>query len=449
MAKITFEDKLYFKISLSQLLPGKSITFPLYVYMQMNASMVLRYAVDQVPRQTEIVRYLSKGLESFCCPDEFHPAWLKYLESPAIATQTAVDGPGLATEAAVSMSVNAAAALKQAAPISGTQISDTETTPTSTAQPHTQSVAELTDEQTSTEPTPLPLPMDLTQTAVTSDGPVATLSETAALLPIAKTLARDLPGMTPKEKKEKLVNVGNIMLKSLTSIATGDQEKKWQAIQDCKMVTKSIVEIGLQSFKNRSIYDDLVALSEPDIEHSTTVSTIATIFALISGFSNETELADISMSGLIHDVGLSLIPPELALKPLSQLSEIEFKLVKEHPLEGAQILEEFGMELSPLVKMAVFQHHERFDGMGYPKKLRGVQIDERVQIIHLADLMADLMRGQITGQQMNPREAFLHIKTNQEERHEQQISFEIFVPIQQAALNHNQASEALLKKTGT
>jgi len=255
--------------------------------------------------------------------------------------------------------------------------------------------------------------------------------------------------MSPEEKKEKLVNVGQVMLKSLTSIAQEEPAKKWEALRDCQLVTETLVEIGLQSFKNRTIYDDLVALSGPDIEHSTAVATIATIFALISGFSDEAELADISMSGLLHDVGLSLIPPAIALKPIERLTEAEFKVVHEHPLEGAQIIEEFGVELSDLVKLAVLQHHERFDGMGYPKKLRGVQIDERVQIIHLADLMADLMRGLITGQQMNPTDAFEKIKRDQDERHEQHASSEIFVPIYQTALSPEQSSQLTLKKTGS
>lgn len=416
MDKFDFEGNSFFMIEIGDLKGGVPLSFPLFLYMKMNAVMILRYSIGQTPTQFELERYGRKGLQSFACPEKHHPDFLNYL-SASTAAQNPEAPPASTTTVAAS------------APLQPTP----EVTPDAAL--HTVAPVEMVQEQ---------------NPAVTNE-PKSEQAPTTVPLPLSPVDSKVLQEMTMDEKKARMQAMGQRMLKSLVEIASGDQRQKWEALRDCQQITQSIVQIGINAYKNKTIYDDLLALSGPEIEHSTAVATISTIFAMISGYFNETELADLSMSGLLHDIGLALIPPEIVNKPMNSWNDRDFKILREHPLEGAQIIEEFGAELSPLVKLVIFQHHERFDGSGYPKKLRGIQIDERVQIVHLADLVADYMRGNVTGKEMNPEQAFKLIKANQLDRGEQYISYELFEPIQQVTLKgKNTVAEASpLQKTGS
>jgi HD-GYP domain-containing protein (c-di-GMP phosphodiesterase class II) len=193
-----------------------------------------------------------------------------------------------------------------------------------------------------------------------------------------------------------------------------------------------VVEIGLQAYKHKDLYEEILAMQKSNIEHATAVSTMVVIFALINGYVDETELAELSLGALLHDVGQGLLPPQIFDKPMIRLSPADNKMYQQHPIEGAQLLEQFGDNLSDLVKRIVLQHHERYDGLGFPKRLRNLEIDERVQLITLADRLSDLIDGRYDGKKWNPSDAFEFIKQRSDNRSEQLVSDEIFIAIYQS-----------------
>ena len=79
----------------------------------------------------------------------------------------------------------------------------------------------------------------------------------------------------------------------------------------------------------------------------------------------------IRMAGSIHDIGKLSIPAEILSKP-TKLSEIEFSLIKEHARKGYEMLKDVESPW-PLAEI-VYQHHERMDGSGYPRNLKGEEI---------------------------------------------------------------------------
>jgi len=87
--------------------------------------------------------------------------------------------------------------------------------------------------------------------------------------------------------------------------------------------------------------------------------------------------------GLLHDIGKIGIPISILDKP-SKLTDKEYAEIKYHPTIGAKILEpiEAYQDILPLVK----QHHEKFDGTGYPAGLKGEEIDIRARIMAVADV---------------------------------------------------------------
>jgi HD-GYP domain-containing protein (c-di-GMP phosphodiesterase class II) len=93
------------------------------------------------------------------------------------------------------------------------------------------------------------------------------------------------------------------------------------------------------------------------------------------------------MAGSIHDIGKLAIPAEILSKP-TKLSDIEFSLIKEHAQKGYEILKEVESPW-PLAQI-VYQHHERMDGSGYPRKLKGDEILMEARIMAVADVVESM-----------------------------------------------------------
>ena len=92
--------------------------------------------------------------------------------------------------------------------------------------------------------------------------------------------------------------------------------------------------------------------------------------------------------GLLHDIGKVGVPPSILDKP-GKLTEEEFAVIKKHPSKGAEILEPI-RNLQKVIPI-VFQHHERFDGKGYPNGLSGEYISLHARILALADVVDALI----------------------------------------------------------
>jgi HD-GYP domain-containing protein (c-di-GMP phosphodiesterase class II) len=86
----------------------------------------------------------------------------------------------------------------------------------------------------------------------------------------------------------------------------------------------------------------------------------------------------------LHDLGKICVPTDILNKP-TKLSKAEFELVKQHPAAGYRVLAY--VELPPVVAEAVYQHHERLDGSGYPRGLRGDDVNVEARIIAVADVL--------------------------------------------------------------
>lgn len=90
------------------------------------------------------------------------------------------------------------------------------------------------------------------------------------------------------------------------------------------------------------------------------------------------------IASLLHDIGKIIIPMELLNKP-SKLSPYEFGIIKNHCITGFQILEE--IDFLSTVREIILQHHERINGTGYPRGLKGDKILREARILAIADVM--------------------------------------------------------------
>lgn len=117
--------------------------------------------------------------------------------------------------------------------------------------------------------------------------------------------------------------------------------------------------------------------------HQKRVTELAKSIATEMKLSAET-IDGIRMAGLIHDLGKISVPAEILGQP-RRLNNEEFNLVKTHPEMGYQILKD--IDFSRPVAMIVRQHHERMNGTGYPKGIRGEEILPEARILAVADVV--------------------------------------------------------------
>ena len=106
---------------------------------------------------------------------------------------------------------------------------------------------------------------------------------------------------------------------------------------------------------------------------------------------DESDIARISTASALHDIGKIVIPEEILNKP-GRLTAEEFAIIKNHTVAGAQMLQDLGQVIArdePLLQVAhaiCRWHHERWDGNGYPDRLKGDEIPIAAQVVALADV---------------------------------------------------------------
>ena len=130
----------------------------------------------------------------------------------------------------------------------------------------------------------------------------------------------------------------------------------------------------------RSLARSIDAKDSPNEEHSERVAGFVRRLAEAAGWP-PIPVAQLAEAARIHDVGKVCIPDEVLLKPGS-LTPAEFEVVKSHAALGAQMAKE---ALSGEQALWIEQHHEHYDGTGYPNGLRGPQISEGASLLALAD----------------------------------------------------------------
>ena len=114
--------------------------------------------------------------------------------------------------------------------------------------------------------------------------------------------------------------------------------------------------------------------------HSQTVSRLAEAIATAMGLDVEV-VEQVRLAGLLHDLGKIAIPDRILQKP-GKLDPDELRVMREHPVLGARLLE--GLGVSPVDRW-ILHHHEWWDGSGYPLGLAGEEIPLGSRIILVAD----------------------------------------------------------------
>jgi len=160
-----------------------------------------------------------------------------------------------------------------------------------------------------------------------------------------------------------------------------------------EVLTHPVAALPLQELREADEYTLL---------HSVEVCLLSTMIGRALGLRGPT-LVDLAMGALLHDVGKVGIPQSVLNKP-DRLTPEEVEIMKRHPTLGWVMLRE-QPDLPPEVALVALQHHERWDGQGYPLKLAGEQIHPWARICTVADVYDALTADRVYREGIHPTEA--------------------------------------------
>lgn len=198
---------------------------------------------------------------------------------------------------------------------------------------------------------------------------------------ISKDIAlREL--VSPEVKTEAVTLIQDIFVKS-----TGSEEGLEPEESLIRLVVENVVDDVLS---NQDVMYNMVDIKTYDdytYFHSMNVGVLAGILGVKMELP-EDELADLITAAFLHDIGKKFILPEL-VNATRRLTPEEREKMKEHPQVGYDYLrKEFSF--SERVNLAVYQHHEWYNGGGYPQHIKGKELIRNARILQAADVY-DLM----------------------------------------------------------
>ena len=157
-----------------------------------------------------------------------------------------------------------------------------------------------------------------------------------------------------------------------------------------------------QVMNNKGVVRQLWQLESCDLytfDHSVSVSLTSALLARWLKCDNET-IRLVAIAGLMHDIGKVNIPDEILNKPGSLTPE-EMKVMKTHATLGYVLLMN-QKSVPDEVLLAVLQHHERYDGCGYPSGLKGENIHPVSRIVSVADIFCAMTTKRVYREASNP-----------------------------------------------
>lgn len=137
-------------------------------------------------------------------------------------------------------------------------------------------------------------------------------------------------------------------------------------------------------------------------QHSLNVCIYTTMLGMTYGYDRDT-LMILGLGSLLHDIGKAKVPLEILTKP-GQLTKAEFSMIQKHTELGYQILKE-EPNIPLLAAHCAYQHHERIDGSGYPRGIKGEDINEFARWIGITDSYDAMTSSRVYRQAMLPHQA--------------------------------------------
>ena len=223
---------------------------------------------------------------------------------------------------------------------------------------------------------------------------ITSLAENRSIRPIAHVpLREEIP-----QARAIHVEAHNVVHHLMSDIRMGKQIEVAKTSPVVEQITESIL-------RNQDAFLSLSRIKKKDeytFQHSVSVCALLVAFCRTAGYEREVIL-EAGTGGLLHDIGKMKIPDQILNKP-GPLVESEFSIMKSHPAIGRELLEQTaGIPEAAIVITG--QHHERYDGTGYPDKIKKDEISQLGQMASIVDVYDALTSNRIYHKGMEPTAA--------------------------------------------
>lgn len=145
---------------------------------------------------------------------------------------------------------------------------------------------------------------------------------------------------------------------------------------------KSLITPGQTIIQYFDMLHNLRSSDDSVYSHSLNVAMISRILGKWLKWSSS-DLDNLVIAGLLHDIGKITIPPEILNKE-GKLTDEEFEQIRWHPRAGYELIKD--LKIDSRIKKAALQHHERCDGSGYPMKATELMLDDFAMVVAIADV---------------------------------------------------------------
>lgn len=218
---------------------------------------------------------------------------------------------------------------------------------------------------------------------------------------------RDLGGVSTTEKQEKLRDcVRGLFTDIFDQSVKADFDHGKAMISQCESIISNYITKGSSSSWYKKLLSSIGEATD-SYSHASNVSTFAALFAIGIGHSAPEDLA---MAGLFHDLGMTQIPEELQNKLEHELTDAERGPYYSHIEKTLNMVKNKRIIVTPAVEKAIVQHHEKWNGKGWPKQLPNARLSEEAQILSFADQFDYLTRMEEGKQRRTPLEALEEIR---------------------------------------
>jgi HD-GYP domain-containing protein (c-di-GMP phosphodiesterase class II) len=216
--------------------------------------------------------------------------------------------------------------------------------------------------------------------------------------------------LTRNEKRSAFQKIGEEITETLMVISEGSPQEAKEAFAKTTEFAQEVLDEAIFATQDSTIYQELTNLYEDaSVNHSVATSTFCVLMCLGLGMPEPEEFADIALAALLHDMGTLELPQELSKKNPLEMTNEEKEVYYRHPEISLDIMDKQKLYITDNMRAAIADHHENFDGTGYPQKISGEELSFYPQLLHLGDILEYALNGVFDGEKKTFREAFMYL----------------------------------------
>jgi putative nucleotidyltransferase with HDIG domain len=209
------------------------------------------------------------------------------------------------------------------------------------------------------------------------------------------------PSKNTKDDQSLTNEQQKYLVSKTKNLLDGVKEGKVPCIEDCNTVSNYISDQILPKVDLNFCIRHLRINDEYTYSHSVNTAVLSALMGKSLGYSTSM-IKELSLCGLLHDIGLLKIPKVILYKP-DKLTPEEIQLKNKHTIMGYELIKKIG--LNDKIAEVALNHHETMNGKGYPRGLKGDQISQNTQIVSVINIYDSLISDKPNKSAISHKEA--------------------------------------------